>query len=245
MPIHSSEPRLYRELAAWWPLLSPPSHYVEEAAELLRFLAAEQVPDPAALLELGCGGGSLAFHLKSRFTLTLTDRSAEMLANSRVVNPTSEHYQGDMRTLRLDQQFDVVLIHDAIMYLTTPDDLQAAFRTAWEHCRPGGLAVLIPDFVQETFAPGTDHGGEDGPDGRGLRYLEWTWDADPGDGVYEVAFAFLLRHADGSVTTEGDLHREGLFPRDHWLASLTQVGFEARTLRDSYGRDLFFARRPT
>ncbi|GEM_PF-2748116 len=29
------EPLLYTELASWWPLLSPPSHYVEEAADLL------------------------------------------------------------------------------------------------------------------------------------------------------------------------------------------------------------------
>ena len=28
------EPLLYTELASWWPLLSPPSHYVEEAADL-------------------------------------------------------------------------------------------------------------------------------------------------------------------------------------------------------------------
>lgn len=27
------QPRLYMELATWWPLFSPPSEYVEEAAD--------------------------------------------------------------------------------------------------------------------------------------------------------------------------------------------------------------------
>jgi hypothetical protein len=44
-----------------------------------RSLAAPDTP-PAALLELGSGGGSPACHLKERLALTLSDRSAAMLA---------------------------------------------------------------------------------------------------------------------------------------------------------------------
>ena len=46
--------------------------------------------------------------------------------------PTPRLY-GDMRSLRLPRQFDVVLIHDAIMYATGPADVQAALRTAAIH----------------------------------------------------------------------------------------------------------------
>jgi hypothetical protein len=44
----------------------------------------------------------------------------------------------------------------------------------------GGAAVFAPDHVRETLTPTTDHGGNDG-DEWSLRYLEWTWDPDPGD----------------------------------------------------------------
>jgi SAM-dependent methyltransferase len=230
---------MYTALAEWWPLLSPPSHYVEEAAELAALLAGSATPRPRAVLELGSGGGSMAFHLKRDFALTLTDRSAAMLAVSRGVNPDCEHIPGDMRSLRLGRTFDAVLIHDAIMYITTPADVRAALATAREHCRPGGAVVVVPDHVAETFTPGTDHGGEDGADGKGLRYLEWTWDPDPADGTYDVAFAFLLRHADGSVTTDGDRHRCGLFPRAAWLGWLREAGFTPRPVADSYGRTIF------
>ncbi|MGH9323842.1 MAG: class I SAM-dependent methyltransferase, partial [Vicinamibacteria bacterium] len=90
--------RLYTDLAEWWPLFSPPSHYVEEAADLLPVLLEAPDAPPRTLLELGCGGGSLAYHLKARLQLTLSDRSEPMLAVSRAVNPECEHVLGDMRS---------------------------------------------------------------------------------------------------------------------------------------------------
>jgi SAM-dependent methyltransferase len=177
IPATGDSPRLYSELAGWWPLLSGPSEYVEEAKDLLPLLLgswdATRLP---TLLELGAGGGSLAHNLKDHFVMTLTDRSPDMLAVSSGVNPECEHIAGDMTSLDLGRQFDRVLVHDAIMYATEPDAVRATLRTVARHCRAGGIVVVVPDCVRENFAPGTEMGGEDGPDGRGLRYLEWTWD---------------------------------------------------------------------
>src|SRR6186713_2050493 len=101
-------PKLYDELAAWWPLLSPPADYVEEASFMQRQL--EQAGDLPCrtLLELGSGGGNNASHLKAHFELTLVDSSRGMLDVSRALNPTCEHVEGDMRTIRLRRQFDRV-----------------------------------------------------------------------------------------------------------------------------------------
>ena len=91
--------RMYHNLAQWWPLLSPPSEYEEEAADLLGRLPTPSGSSPLTLLELGSGGGSLAFHLKRRFRLTLTDLSPAMLAVSRLVNPECEHQGFDFRAI--------------------------------------------------------------------------------------------------------------------------------------------------
>jgi len=235
--------RAYTELAEWWPLFSPPSHYVEEAQDLLPTLRAAPDARPATALELGAGGGSLAFHLKQHITLTLSDVSSRMLANSRTVNPECEHVVGDMRSLDLGRTFDLIFIHDAIMYATDEESVRATLRTAAHHCRPGGGIVVVPDCVRETFEPETSHGGEDGPDGRGLRYLQWSWDPDPDDTTYEVIYAFLLRQTDGSVRVEPDRHVEGLFPRAAWLAWLREAGFKATTRIDPWGRDVFSGRK--
>ncbi|HEY7614867.1 MAG TPA: class I SAM-dependent methyltransferase [Gemmatimonadales bacterium] len=235
--------RMYDDLAAWWPLLSPPEDYTEEIEDLFTRFERELPPEGSTLLELGSGGGSYASHLKRRFRLTLTDISPAMLAVNRSVNPECEHLLGDMRTLRLDRRFDMVLIHDAIMYATTPAAVRATLGTAAYHCRPGGLVVVLPDYVRETFEPGTDNGGHDGADGRGLRFLEWTWDPDPNDDTYVVDYAFLLRHRDGSISAEHDRHVEGLFSRAQWLAWMNEAGIPARGESDPWRREVFIGVR--
>ena len=237
------QPRLYDELASWWTLLSPPEEYAGEAADLLGRLDAAGAREGATLLELGSGGGSFASHLKQRFRLTLTDISPAMLAVSRTVNPGCEHLVGDMRTLRLDRRFDIVLIHDAIMYATSRDDVRAALRTAAHHCRSGGLVAILPDHVRENFEPGTDHGGHDAPDGSGLRYLEWTWDPDPQDDTYVVDYVFILRNADGTARAEHDRHVEGLFSRGQWLVWLDEAGLAAGGESDRWKREVFIGVR--
>lgn len=236
-------PHMYDDLAAWWPLLSPPSEYVEEAADLLTRLPPSNGSEPATLLELGAGGDSLACHLKRHFRLTLTDLSPEMLAVSQAINVECEHILGDMRSLRLGRRFDVVLIHDAIMYATQPQEVQAALETAAIHCREEGTVAVLPDYVRETFAPGTDCDGHDAPDGRGFRYLEWRWDPDPADNTYLVDYAFLRRTSDGGVRVTHDRHVEGLFSRTQWLGWFAEAGLPAISAVDSSGREIFLGTR--
>ena len=184
-------PRLYGDLAGWWPLLSAPEDYAEEA-EVYRVVltGAAQVPI-STVLELGSGGGNNASHLKAHFQMTLVDRSPGMLKVSRRLNPECEHHLGDMRTVRLGREFDAVFVHDAVAYLSTADELRAAMR-------------------------------------RGMRYLEWTWDPDPDDTMYFADFAYLL-HEDGAGTSVlYDRHLCGLFSRDEWLRTLSEVGFRSR-----------------
>lgn len=236
--------RFYSDLATWWPLISPPDDYAEEAAEIGELLAGA-----GDVLELGSGGGHNAFHLKERFELTLVDLAEGMLEVSRALNPACEHHQGDMRTVRLGRTFDAVLIHDAIDYMCTEDDLRQALATAFVHCRPGGLLVLVPDHTAETFEESTDHGGNDAPDGRGVRYLEWTWDPDPGDTSSTTEYTFVFREADGEIWTVHESHHTGLFGRQTWLDLLAETGFEASavtedTAEDREPREIFLGRRP-
>lgn len=219
-----SEPLLYGRLASWWPLLSAPADYAEEAAFYRRVLEGAGVVPLDTMLELGSGGGNNASHLKHRFRITLVDRSSEMLTVSRALNPECEHFQGDMRTVRLEREFDAVFVHDAIAYMTRREDLLQVMRTARAHCRLGGGALFAPDHVRETFAPRTSHGGHDG-EGRGLRYLEWVWDPDPADTTVIADFAYLLRDADGSVRVVHDRHEFGLFPRGDWIEMLEEAEF--------------------
>jgi SAM-dependent methyltransferase len=237
------QPFMYTSLAGWFHLITAPADYADEAAFALGTLREYATGRLDELLELGCGGGNLASHLKRDVRLTLTDLSPEMLAVSRGLNPECEHLQGDMRTLRLGRTFDGVVVHDAVAYMTGEDDLSAALTTAFAHLRHGGAAIFLPDCVRETLRPHTVHGGHDG-DGRSLRYLEWVWDPDPDDTTYVTDFAYVLREGDRVPQVLHDRHVEGVFPRDSWLRLLGEAGFEAHRIVDPWERDVFVGLAP-
>jgi len=242
-------PMMYDELASWWPLLSPPADYEEEAGSYARMLTDTCAGPIRTVLELGSGGGNNAWHMKGRFEMVLVEPSAGMRGVSRVLNPECEHVEGDMRTVRLAREFDAVFVHDAVCYMATESDLRMAIETAFLHCRAGGAALFAPDFVRENFRPSTDHGGSD-EGSHGLRYLEWTWDPDPSDTTYVVDYAYLLRTPDGAVRIEHDRHVEGLFARADWIRLLSEAGFEARSVPfehsdlEPLSHEVFVARKP-
>jgi SAM-dependent methyltransferase len=231
----ADEYRVYSDLAGWWPLISPPQEYAEEAAHLADVFGSAAVP-AREVLDLGSGGGGVAVHLKRRLALTLVDLSEEMLAVSRRLNPECEHIRGDMRTIRLGRTFDGVLVHDAIDYVTTQDDLRQVIETAFAHCRPGGLAAFVPDHVADAFKAITGRGGGSDASGRQASFQEWTWDPDPADDWVQAEYEFLLRSADATVQVVRETHRLGAFSRATWLRLLADAGFQTVTA-EGFGED--------
>src|SRR5262245_29680910 len=233
-----SEPslrKLYSTLAPWFHLLTSPEDYSEEAGVVLQVLGPSAPHPVRPLLELGSGGGNNASHLKRSLQMTLVDLSSDMLALSRRINPECEHIAGDMRSVRLHRQFDGVLVHDAVMYMTSVTDLKECIETAYVHCKPGGTALFMPDFVKETFVNCVHHGGHD-DDSRSLRYFEWTFDPDPSDATYTVDFVYMLREPAIPLRIEHDLHLYGLFSCDVWTRLLGESGFAPTITEDPYGR---------
>ena len=246
--------RLYTDLAHLWPVISPPEEYLVEAQEWLDVIRdrLDVAPSPGqslpTLLELGCGGGHLLSHLTAYFITEAVDISPQMLEISRRLNPQTLHHVGDMRAFRLGREFDVVVIHDAVNYMITEDDLRAAIETAAAHLNPGGLVLLAPDCVQETFS--------------GPRVVEWTREAEdrsvtfieyvgkPRDGSTSVesVFIFVIDEG-GELKVEVDRHMGGLFPAETWLNLLEAEGLDAEYIQTNayeggFGGNLFVGQKP-
>lgn len=240
---------LYDDLVPWYLLLDPREDHADEAAEFAAHFARALGSEGGDLLELGAGAGNNASYLQPAWRCTLVDLSPRMSELSRAQNPAAEHVLGDMRTVRLGRTFDAVLVHDAVVYMTTEADLRAAAETAFVHTRPGGAALFVPDCLRDGFCEYTDlHEGDDGR--RSLRCLEWSWDPDPGDSTYTVEYALLLRDGD-RVTAVHDRHVEGLFTEATWVRLLEQVGYRVeivvRALDEGpgcYTDRMFLCRRP-
>ncbi|MBI4339248.1 MAG: class I SAM-dependent methyltransferase [Chloroflexi bacterium] len=215
---------MYQEFAHLWPLVSPPEEYEESARYWRDILRARLGPGRHPVLELGVGGGHHLSHLTADFQATAVDISEAMLAVSRRLNPGVTHVQGDMRSVRLGRTFKAVLIHDAIEYMLTEDDLRATFATARAHLEPGGVFVVAPDWFKETF-PGThvSHFVRTGSEPE-FTFIEYVADPDPQDTTVEWVFFYIFRDREG-IRVEEDHHLMSLFPRDTWLRLLGEAGF--------------------
>lgn len=231
-------PRLYHDLAPLWPLLSPPADYEPEAATirdvLYEKLGRVAHGEPHALLELGAGGGHTLCHLADEYACVAVDLSDAMLANCRALNPAIETIVGDMRTLRLNRAFDAVLIHDAIDYLTSVDDLRATFATAAAHLQPGGVLLVAPTYTAETFTDHEHTSDANENDELELRYVSYVCRTEPSDCTFEMRMVLLIRERcegepHGRLRIEYDTHTCGLFSQQTWIELMREAGFEVET----------------
>ena len=231
-------PRLYADLAWIWPFVSPPEEYVDEVAAFRARWQREGIPDGARILHLGSGGGSVDWHLKRYYQVTGVDRSPEMLAYSRSINPEVEYFQGDIRGVRLGRVFDGVLLHDAAAYLTSLSELQAAYATAAAHLAPGGVLLTPPEELRSRFR---QHRVESQTRTEGdltVTYVQVDFDPEPTDTWFEATFIFLIRRPGQPLQVEVDIHRCGLFHMEEYVATLRAAGFDPRASLEELRADL-------
>ncbi|RKX24706.1 MAG: class I SAM-dependent methyltransferase [Candidatus Zixiibacteriota bacterium] len=216
--------RLYKDLAYLWPLVSKPEDYAKEASFWRKALRDKLGEGRHHILELGVGGGNNLSHLTNDFKATAVDISDKIMDNSRRLNPDVEHIVGDMRTVRLGRTFDAVIIHDAIAYMQTEDELRAAFATAAAHLEPGGVFVTSPDNTTENYTDGKLWHDTESDGKTTLTHIQFEYDPDPDDTSVNTLMFYLIRK-DGKLRVEQDLHVTGLFSQQRWIDLMEEAGF--------------------
>jgi len=143
MPVFGAYSRYYN-------LLYKDKDYAGEAG-YIRGLIAGHCPKAQTVLDLGCGTGRHDLLLAQMgYEVTGVDQSEEMLfvanAQSAALDlqpATLRFLQGDIRAVRLDMTFDVVIsLFHVMSYQVTNADLRAAFATARAHLKPGGIFIF-------------------------------------------------------------------------------------------------------
>lgn len=230
-------------MAYLWPIISPPEEYSNEARYFRDVILEELGPGRHSLLELGVGGGHNLSHLTVDFDCTAVDLSPDMLALSEGLNPDVPHRVGDMRCIRLKKIFDAVLIHDAASYILIEEDLKDTFTTAAMHLRPGGVFMVAPDWVQETFPDGWVYDWDRRQGNIEVNIQEVMLDPDTTDTQVESTYTYTIKKGN-ETKIEVDTHITGLFPLSTWSGLMGQAGFdvEVRALppnEGGYGSWLF------
>ena len=101
---------------------------------------------PRSMLDLGCGTGRLLEHLGQIIPDCCgVDLLESNIAYARSVRRGISFQVGDMRTLRLDRTFDlVVCLGNALSYALSDDALMATVRTFVSHAHAGALLLVDP-----------------------------------------------------------------------------------------------------
>ncbi len=225
---HKSIPRLFTDLADLWPLLSPPSYYAPEAASVSRVLDKHLTVSAGKphVLEMGAGGGHTIFHLKDRYDIVALDLSTGMLDCCRRLNPEVEVAHGDMCSARLERVFDAVLIHDSVDYLVDEREVRECLETAACHLRKGGVVLVAPTYIQETFVPNDAEHDHNSDGETGLTYFSYVHQPADDPAKVEAILVYLIRRG-GQVEVVEDRHTGGLFSSEQWMTMLEAEGFRA------------------
>ncbi len=142
---------VFGNYARYYNLLYRDKDYAGEA-QFIHQLLQTHAPNATSILDLGCGTGAHAILLAEQgYQVHGVDLSANMLqqANEQCTQLSADlqarlrFSQADIRQVRIDQCFDVVLsLFHVISYQVTNEDLLAAFKTVKQHLKPGGILIF-------------------------------------------------------------------------------------------------------
>lgn len=224
--------RLYKDLAWLWPIWEDIENYRQESEFFARLIKRYSKIEVRSLLDMGCGGGKNAFHLKRHFEVTGIDISEAMLSHAKKLNPECMFFKRDMRKFTLNRQFDSVFINDSVTYMITKEDLLRAFQSAYKHLRPGGVMITMPDYCKDSFSQNRTEVSTSKTDNMVITVIENNYDPISNDDTYEMTLIFLIRE-NGKLRIEHDFHICGLFTLDVWRKLLRKAGFEVH--EESWG----------
>lgn len=222
---------------AWiWPTMSPPEEYVEEAEFLTDMIKSYMSYSPKTMLHLGCGGGHIDMTFKKHFRVTGVDISENMLDLARKLNPENNYITGDMRDIRLEEKFDIVLLYDGINYMMNKNDLKAAFETAYNNLNDDGILLTVVEETPGAFQQNKTKVQHRADGDIELTYIENWYDPDPDDSTYETTFIYLIRK-NKKLSVELDCHICGIFELEVWERLLKEVGFTPK--QDTFTHSTF------
>lgn len=203
----------YNDLAWTEGWLANPDEYKDEVMFYIDCIKTNSINTPSTLLHLGCGAGGHDTFFKQHFTITGVDISNGMLKIARNRHPNIEYIEGDMRTIQLNRQFDIVAIPDSIDYMVLEKDLLQAITNAVFHLKTGGI-LLVTAKTEETFH-NNNFAYSGGKEGVSVTLLENNYINTFNPNTYEATFMYLIRRQ-GQLSIHTENQILGLFPQAAW-----------------------------
>jgi len=235
---------MYTDLAEFYDATYSSKDYRKEAARVADFARRAGRSGGREWLDVACGTGRHLEYLSRQFHCTGVDASPQMLRVARRRLRGVRLLRGDMRSLRLGRQFDVIsCLFSGIGHVRTLAALRQTIRTFAQHLKPGGVLLFEPWFSRETWIPGMVHLLTASTPNLTIARMSFS-SVRGNQSVLEMHY--LVGRKGRGVLHAAVTEYSGLFDRGTTLRFLREAGLQPRYLHRGLlpGRGLFIAVRP-
>lgn len=183
----------------------------------------ENVAKDLKVLDLAGGTGDVAWQLKQQgfSNIVLADKNEEMLKVAVKKMPGIKFYVTEMEDLKVEKDFDAVLIRQAVNYLKE-EDLAWTFTGIYSKLRQGGKLI----FNAPLYVPGTVYGDKH------QEYEASAWHVDilemnllEGARITHTQRCTLIDSTTGEIKKIYDMNAFNLFTQEQFKAALSFAGF--------------------
>ena len=154
--VEAKKEKIYNQLAKYYFFISEVGLYskhghAREAKMIKKLIKKHKKSKGKNLLIIASGLGLHDKFLKKDFDIVGIDKNEGMLKISRKINPDIKYKKGDMKTFRLDENFDIVMCMDALPHLISYKNLKIALKNFSRHLKKDGVLLLSLDPVKKSF----------------------------------------------------------------------------------------------
>jgi ubiquinone/menaquinone biosynthesis C-methylase UbiE len=234
----------FRRLAKYYDALNDSKDYRGESARLEFLVRRFGRLGRTTWLDVACGTGRHLEHLSKRHPVVGVDVSSQMLRVARRRLPGVRLVLQDMRTLRMNQQFDVVTcLFSAIGHLGSKRQVRQAFANFARLLTPGGVVIVEPWIEPSIFRAGTVYlATHQGP---GLIIARMAHSSRRGNHS-RVHYHFLIGERGREIRYYDDVSVGLLLSRQELLALMRSAGLRSRWISPGLtpGRGLLIGVKP-
>jgi SAM-dependent methyltransferase len=214
---------MFSESSDWYDHFYDGKDYAAEA-RLVAALVRRHDPGARTLLDVACGTGRHLEQLRREFACEGLDLDAGLLAVAARRLPGMRLTRADMADFDLGRRFDAVTcLFSAVGYLATVKRLRAAVRAMARHLEPGGVLVVEPWILPETWIEGGATLVDVVEDGD--RKLVRVVTSSRRGTMSRLRMHYAVAAA-GGIQTADELHELRLFTHDEYAAAFFDAGLD-------------------
>ena len=206
--------------------------YSKETEKAHKLIQKHKQSKGRLLLDVACGTGTHAGHLRKYYKVEGLDLDKKMLSVARKKHPGIRFHQGDMTSFELDHRFDVVVcLFSSIGYVKTKSNLRKAIKTMSRHIQPGGVLLVEPWFSSKQWSVGHNHMVS--VNQPRLKITRISHSARRGN-ISILEFQYLFGTPKG-IEHHIEIHEMGLFTHTEYMDAFKAAGLD--TIHDPKGLD--------